>query len=367
MKKERFYSVDILRFIGAIIIVFFHTVTGIQFFYKSDLPSIVNICNNAHWGFVWVDFFFILSGFFLFYKTNFEISTPKFALKKIIRLLPVLIFVLLLYKLLSILGLLYWQKYINIYSMLLLSNVGLTAQNTMGNIHSSWFVSSLFWGYMFYFYLRKLVNEKWFNFITSILVFFSYVYLTNTTYHPPLVNQNFVCAGMLRVFGGLGLGYFVYMLLKNIKFECKNLIQKLLFTFAEGYLLIFCLNNTLFHKCSFDNISIMILAFTALIVLFLMQEGFVSQIFNNKLSTILGRYSYSIIISHLIIFDLMKMNIWDKNLMLLSNNLFYNIALTTVGGIVLGIFTYHFVEVPLTAYLLGKFSLKQHSDLTREN
>lgn len=350
-KKARFNNIDLLRFIGALIIVLFHIITGIKFYYQQEILSILKLADKIHWGFMWVDFFFIVSGFFLFYTTDFKKPTYKFVLKKLIRLLPVLIFALVCYKLLSLFNFLCWQKYINIYTFTLLSNIGLTANNTMGNLHSTWFISSLFWGYLFYFYLKQLLNEKWFNFIVAILVFFSYIYLTNTTFHPPLVNNNFICAGMMRVFGGLGLGYFIHMFIKVYKPECKNIFHKLLFTVSEGYILFNCIYITVFYKIPFDNLSIAILLFASLITIFLLKQGLISQIINNKVGSYLGRYAYSIIVTHIIIFDLMKMNFWDANIEFLSNHLFFNISITMLLSILFGMITYHLIEQPACMYL----------------
>lgn len=353
-KRERFYNLDFLRFVGAIIIVIFHIITGIKFYYQAEIPTILKLADKISWGFMWVDFFFILSGFFLFYTTNFKTPTVKFVIKKISRLLPVLLFGLFVFFILSLFDLVYWQKYINVYAMVLLSNVGLTAKNTMGNLHSTWFVSSLFWGYLFYFYLKQLLNEKWFNFVTVLLTLLSYVYCANTTFHPPIVNQNFVCAGMLRAIGGIGFGYFIHMFIKNNNILCKNILSKLMATFIEGYLLVFCVYNTLFHRIKFDNLTIIILAFACLIIMFLLKQGFISLILNNKICAFWGKYAYSIIITHIIFFDLMKINIWDKNIDFLANNLLLNIAIPTIVSILFGILSYHSVEQPVCKYLNKK-------------
>ncbi len=350
MEKQRFYNIDILRFIGAVIIVLFHFVTGLKFYYSMELTEISNLANKVSYGMFWVEFFFILSGFFLFYLTDFKIQFLDFFKKKILRLLPLVIFGILFYKILSYFNLLYFQKYINIYSLLLLNNVGLTAKNTMGNLHPAWFVSSLFWAMMFYFYLKQLVNEKWFNFITAILIFFSYTYLVNTTWHPPVVSQNFINTGMLRAIGGLGLGYFVCIFVKKCSYKCTSFLQKIIITICEGCLLIFCVQNTTIHKINFNNPTIMVLAFAVLITLFLVKQGFISQILNNKFSNFVGRYSYSTFIMHIIVFDLLKMNFWDKNITFLTEHLILNLTTSIILAVTLGIMTYHLIERPCAIY-----------------
>ena len=79
MREERFKNIDFLRFLGVIIIAYFHMIScGLSNFTECS-PIINNIKVNASWGFFWVEFFFILSGFFLFKYTNFNIKFLKYS------------------------------------------------------------------------------------------------------------------------------------------------------------------------------------------------------------------------------------------------------------------------------------------------
>lgn len=127
MEKKRFYNIDFLRFIASIIIVLFHIficeirhIKELGDFTAQYMPYVIN-------GRYWVDFFFITAGFFLFYskKNNDFINFVKI---KLIRLLPVIWFAVIVYMILSWFDLLNYKKYINVYTMLLINNIGLTTK-----------------------------------------------------------------------------------------------------------------------------------------------------------------------------------------------------------------------------------------------
>ncbi len=97
-----------------------------------------------------------------------------------------------------------------------------------GSIPASWFVSSLFWGLSFYFYLYKIVEKKVFNLITACIIFFCYsmwIHSEGLQY----INVAYVFnIGMIRAFAGIGTGYFLSMIYKdNIQKVKRNDIKYL--------------------------------------------------------------------------------------------------------------------------------------------
>jgi len=357
-KRERFYNIDFLRFIGIIAIVISHTFSCALKSLYPNIQIVLNMSECTCKAGRWVEFFFIVSGFLIFYTSAYKTGICTFIHKKLIRLLPTLIFAILVYMILSWGNLLHYDKYINIFSLLLINNIGLTSNNSMGNIHPAWYVSVLFWTSLFYVYLRSLVNEKWFNFITALLVMFSYVFVINVgTTFAPAVYYHFINIGILRGLGGIGLGYFLYFWYSGYKNNNFSLLNKFLFTISEIYLFIFIIQNTIFHKISINNDFIYVLAFFAIICLFLIRKGLLSNILNNKLSTMLGRYVYSIFITHIIVLDLINVNVWQKHLNLFLTHPLTNITVVVIISITFGILTYHLVEYPSYKYLSKKLKI----------
>ena len=361
VSKERFLNVDFLRFVGAVAIVFFHLAvlkSGLCFPFLKEIPLYNQLKINAGDAFTWVDFFFIISGFFLFYTTDFRMKFVDFFKKKIIRLLPLIWFAIGLYMVLSWFGLLKYDKYINVFTMLLLNNVGFTSKNSMGNIHPVWFISAMFWVMMFYFYLKNLVSEKWFNFLNVLFIFFGYTYIINSNVRVDKVCEYFINIGILRALAGIGTGYLIYLLYAEFKKNCNyknSLLKTLGYTAAEIYLLFFVVQNTMFHKIHFNNRLILIIAFIPLFWLFLIKRGYISKLLNNKISSILGSYSYAIFVMHIISQDLLRRNFWNLH----KDFVIAHPLLNLIGGIslaiLLGIAAHYLIEVPAGKYLKQKF------------
>ena len=88
--KERFLNVDFLRFVFAVCIFVFHyyrpyRLAGLG----GEFKALINITSS---GYVAVQYFFIIAGFFLVYTLNKNLSVIDFIKKKIIRLWPLIAF-----------------------------------------------------------------------------------------------------------------------------------------------------------------------------------------------------------------------------------------------------------------------------------
>lgn len=98
MINDKYHNVEFLRFIFALIIVYFHILhNNIMRFIGSnqDYVTLAQLSNKA--GYI-VECFFIISGYFLYKNLNNlnSIETPKFIWKKFVRLWPVLVFSLII-------------------------------------------------------------------------------------------------------------------------------------------------------------------------------------------------------------------------------------------------------------------------------
>ena len=353
-KKERFKNLDLLRFIGAVIIVYFHiNICGLYGTISDKLPLIQILQDKCTFGWAWVDFFFVISGFCFFRYTNFSQDFITFFKKKVIRLCPVIFFAVFLYRILSFVTPITYHKYINVFTLLLLNNVGLTA-NDMGNIHPVWFVSTLFWTLCFYFYLVKIFEKKYINLIMALIPFFAFTFITNSTHFAPATFYNFINIGIINAMGGIALGYWINEIYNRHKeTTSENKLQLIIISAVEIYLFIFIIQNTIFHKIKFitGNYMPLMFAFVPLLYLFLIKKGLLSKFFENNISVLLGKYSYSIFVMHIVVLDFLNEVLWKIHPDFITNNLFFNTSLAIILSIFLGIFTNHFVEEPATRYL----------------
>lgn len=355
-KIEKLKNVEFLRFVFIILIVCLHIEIWLCKPFSDVFPFYFN---NA--GFC-VEFFFIIAGLFLVVTTDFKVSFIDIFKKKLLRLYPTIVFANTVYWLLSFFTPIVFFKYANIFTFLLINNVGIT--NQYPNLSPTWFVSSLMWVSLLYFYLIKYVPKIWINFIISILVLLSFAFLTHFR-AGNIDNVGYIFNyGIIRAIAGIGLGYLFgcyYLQYKNLLLVNKDKFTgKFLYTVLEIYLFSFLMYYLTFHKIkSPDAYMIYVLAFSGLFWLFILKRGYFSRLLNNDFSVILGRYSYSIFIMHTIVLDLFKVYLWQQHKNFIIAYPVLNLILPVVASILLGIVTYHLVEKPAAEFLKKKWFPKK--------
>ena len=354
--KEKFLNVEILRFIFCVIIFISHYYNKIRLgFYGGELDALKT---NTHNGFMAVEYFFIIAGFFLIYTFKQKESVIDFIKNKITRLWPLVAFLFILYMVAGWFDIIKFQLYPNVLALLMMENIGITTK--WGNMGHSWFVSALFFVSIFYFYIFKYFKKTTYNFFIPIIVLLSYTFLIQQsnggmgqhikTYY------GILNGGILRAVGGMGLGYLIYQVYNYIKTQpfINNIKSKITYTIIEGYLLGFVVYETGLHKISFNNKIILVIAFCGLFLTFLLKRGFVSKLFDNKLSAIFGRYAFALYMTHGFLWNLFKHYWADSHV----NVILAHPYLTGIGmfiiAFIFAIFTYHLVEIPAGKYLKKK-------------
>lgn len=359
-KLEKIKNIEILRFLFTLVIVCCHTQHGVINKFYGQIPLYDNMRESFYYSWIPVEFFFIISGFFLFSTTNFSLTYPQFAKNKLIRLLPVVFVSLTLYFICSLFFHLGFSLKENLFTILNLQNIGLTFQN--GNVPASWYVSSLFWGMSFYFYLNKCVDQKLFNLITACITLFCYSFWIHTS-GMNFDNKAIVFnLGMIRALAGIGLGYFISMWFKEnidkIKKAVFNKFQILLCTFFEIYLFFTVFYYCCFHYTNYKNLMVFVIYFVGLFMLFLMKKGLLSKLLDNNFSVSIGKYSFSIFLTHQLIIALWSLTICEAQKEWVLANPALNIFVLFVIVILFGILIYHLFEKPITKYLKVKYCNK---------
>ena len=263
-------------------------------------------CIDSFWC---VEYFFIISGFFLyFHLINKKDDTFSFAINRLKRLLPLFIFSLVCIFVLSLFKFCEYYSYSNILNLFLLRCVGF--QLGLVNNPCSWFICALFWSSLFYHYLYRNFSRKIVNLIIFIVSFYSFCLILSfysTVGIIPGAHWEMIAAipgGLLRGFASIGLGYFIGMLSNTVlkdmleKYDNMRAYKKYLSYFVnsslEIYLFLFIVNNSIFHKIRYENDFIFIIVFSLLFLLFIAKKGLLSNLLENNISALLGKYSYSI-------------------------------------------------------------------------
>ena len=364
-EKNYFNNIDFLRFLMILEIIMFHLffinslfiqIAGPPSYELNKIYVYLQKCVGIY-GCMANDFFFIVSGFFLKYHFDKALSFTGYIKHRAIRLLPLLLGVFVIYFLMSKIGLIEFRKYDNLFVLLFLNNSGLMLKGS--NIGGSWFVSALVVASGFYFYLYKHFQKYICDFITCLVTIFSYSFLIHVNngkidINPLATYYHFINAGILQALAGLGLGIIICNLYSDYKDKFKEkgtVLQTLLFSAFEVYLLIFLINNMTFHKIKFDNEIIFILGFCVLIFLFLIKRGVISKILDCKLSKELGKYTYSIFLVHGIVISFLCNFFYKTHLQFVYNHPILQIVIILILSFAAGVIMFHLVERPMISLL----------------
>lgn len=355
--KERFKNIDFLKFVFAVMVVMFHlrlnplVVTEIN----QLIPGIFhfNVC---------VDFFFIIAGFFMFFKIDTTESVFNFAQKRFLRLAPLLWLFVFLQLVLSLIIHTSFSLDGNILKLFLLHNIGFTPNTGGEGSVVTWFISSLFWVSVFYFYLAKIIDKNYFNFIIWITTICSLgLFLNYNNFNTGGNTSNiffFINIGILRGLYGMGIGYFISLIYKNkfLQTTCSKLTTTIISAVEIfcigflGYYLFF--TKTLPGKSGF----LYMLIFSIIFYLFLIRKGLISKLLNNNLSVILGKYSYSIYVMQMLIFVIFNKLIWVKSNTFVMNNLKMVYCMEVLCAILFGALIYYIFEKPINKLISTKLA-----------
>lgn len=356
--KTRLMNVDFMRFILIVCIVLFH---GKNFYNFGGENLILNTFPGLQFGYICVDFFFIIAGFFLFNNIKINMDTVEYAVKRFFRLAP-LVWLFILCSIILNLSLgrvIHFDKYF--LKAFLLSSLGFAPE--LGTV-IHWFIPVLFWCSLFYFYLAKIVDKKIMNVIVWLLVVCGYGLALNSDSYGINVHTNnvysFINLGVARGLAGLGIGYFISMLYKtDFLNECSKVV-KWLISFAEifltgilGYYLLFSKN--LPGKSVFP----LILFFSMLFFLFLRNKGVISRVLNNKFSVLLGSWSYAIYVLSTVVNGAYVNYIAKPHPEILITNPLLSLCLLALVEIAVGIAAHYLFEKPVNKLIKNKLFSKE--------
>lgn len=357
-KKIRFYNVDFLRFILAVQIVVRHQIckwAGLNDF-TALAASKFNLWSIA------VEFFFIIAGFFIFFSIKKETDTMDFTKKRFLRLAPLVWFLVIISAIISPIINVKFSFDGNILTIPLMHSIGFTPTSTTGGTINGtiWFVSVLFWCSVFYFYIYKIFDKKYLNIIIASITIFSYGVIMNCNHFKfDIITKNifyFCNTGVLRGLAGLGVGYFLAMLYKSGFLQnCTKKMQIFISLLEISLIGFFTYFLFLTPKLPGKTAMTYIVCFSTLFYLFLVKQGIISKLLNNKYLAELGKYSYSIYIIHSAVLCTILHTLFLPNLHFVQSHMilcFWGELLLTI---IIGITTYYLVESPLNKFINQKF------------
>jgi peptidoglycan/LPS O-acetylase OafA/YrhL len=302
--KEYFTKLDALRGIAAFGVVLFHS----TFYYPAYQSSFV------HNSYLFVDLFFILSGFVITnaYKDKIENSLKfrDFFLLRLGRIYPLHLFMLVLWIFYLFGKWILFNNGIEFVDPLIRSNFKTLFTNLILihslNIHGdtswnypSWSISLEFYTYLIFFAFAYLFRGKSATIFALITSLASYGYLLQFVDSASL--DFTVQKGIFRCIGGFFAGVFLYHYInKNSTIENKILMN--LLEISTVCLVFYCLTFAANDKAI---LLMTIPAFFATIAVFSNQhDGLIGKLLKTKILQNCGKYSYSIYMIHALVIDI---------------------------------------------------------------
>ncbi len=291
--KERFDVLDSFRGICAIIVVIYHI----------NMLSGFSTIKFFREGSVFVEFFFVLSGFVLAhaYNSNKKLNFPAFILSRFFRIYPLhfaMFFVILAIEFVKLaawkLGLPFNTPPFTFTSspkeiipnlLLIQAWTPLTESASFNGV--SWSISIEFYTYIIFFVTLFLRGFYRLFLWSAIAAAMSYLLITDSESVMSLAARGLSC---------FFLGSISYFLSTGLRRGSKNNIDKRALSTAEALcllLIIFLVNSDIEHKHFFLSI-----VFSCTVVVFSMGGGLISSILSGRLFLLLGKLSYSIYLTH---------------------------------------------------------------------
>jgi peptidoglycan/LPS O-acetylase OafA/YrhL len=362
----RFQSLEAFRGMAAIMVVLYHS----RFYAENEYVAFVRHSD------IFVDLFFVLSGFVMAYsymdKIGEKISFRKFIILRFGRLYPLHLFTLFL-----------WLPYIAVKLLMFERGIGDTDPSESNNLltfisnvfllHAidgyqplswnfpSWTISAEFFTYIFFFLFilfasRILSSQR--KIAVSILSVAIGAYVLAWLLDGGYGLELFI----LECTGGFFIGIFLFLVYKKIPFPVIGVMAATALEIMAVAFLIFSVSNIQaqgFRDNLFFYISI--LSFAALIYLFVAQEaGHISRFLKAPVFQFIGKLSYSIYMVHAIVLAgvenlFVYLFKFDKtsfdgasNVIVLNEANYINLAiLLTV--IFFSALTYQYIELPWRA------------------
>lgn len=332
MIKQKIYSLQVFRGFAALSVAIFHSALYLNQYHQNIPDSVYQFFRFGQFG---VDFFFVLSGFIIFYA-HFETSkgfnpAKKYLLKRLIRIFPAYLPISICLLLLAS----YSQAMVSDYSVW--SSLLLIPDDKKPILGVAW----------------TLIHEMIF-YLIFLLFFFSkrffYFFLIIWTISNITLNGNFQESGLGYYFNILNIEFLLGILCAWIFLNAKlNKNKGLFFTICGVILFIFSYCLFVNQEEYFHNLYLAF-GFALIILGFVILENTTSLNFS-KLLIELGNSSYSLYLIHTPLISLFMKSGFMSNYF---EHYYITIFLLTTFSVIFGFFYYSFWEMPSLEFLRAK-------------
>lgn len=341
----------------------------ICFHYDANmLPSFLANSFLFKESYVFVDFFFVLSGFVISYNYS-NLSTFKSALnfigKRFRRLFPLLFYTTTLFLFVDIIFNEFYPEYIGSIEplsqlfvwytdSLLFLNAIFINTSQLGINGPSWSISAEMISYLLFAVVSVSFNNFLKNYVFLSILILMYLLIYSIQQFTVMGDFGFARGALSFI-----LGYFISVFY-NPKIKFNKYLE---------YLLVLFLVAEMYYLHSFEGVSkemfllfVFPISFAFIVLTILHSEGFICRLLNSRLVQYLGNWSYSIYLNHMIVLLLFPNFIFK--ILKINPNPISQIAtfiLTVLIIVIYSKFTYEHIEVK-GRLLLNNLKLKgKHS------
>lgn len=259
-------------------------------------------------GYLAVEFFFVLSGFFLFYteKKNPNLSTAQFVGKKYKRFYPKYILAFLITAILK------WRLFVpeepgvncwfdacfsRTAEILLIQATGFSEGGEQVINGPMWFLSSLIWSSAIIWATIRTFKEKAASWFLPIIIFIGYTYLLNNPDYWNLERHSpeivLVHPRMIRGICGVSMGYMIAHVLEM--YNLKEIPLSVVNFASILALMTFVLSE--FSTNSYDNHALISILF--IIIACFRPDSLFNRIFKYRIFVSLGKISFDMFLIHI--------------------------------------------------------------------
>jgi peptidoglycan/LPS O-acetylase OafA/YrhL len=362
-ERERFVALDAWRGICAIFIVIFQFVSVMPSVFKSS-TFILN-------SYLFVDFFFVLSGFVLCHSYAGKIDkledAVRFAIRRFGRIWPLHALVLLVFVglIAAIAALPHPHELTSTWnsgsysvsallpSFLLLNAMGLQASSWNG---PAWSIGAEFYTYLIFAAIVLAIGRR----TAAVAIVLSAAALAFLVWRAPDIMNTTWDYGFVRCIAGFFGGGAAYQFYRS-----DRPFRPIKATAVELVAVVLVIAFVVIAGSGPDNVSVVSTAapavFGAAVVIFASEQGLLSLLFRMPAFRALGRYSFSIYMIHMPMLIMFCYGVWLTNgrtmafqsgvglpALKSSDLLLVNFVLAVV---LVSVASYHFIETPARRYI----------------
>lgn len=262
--------------------------------------------NNLNHGYIAVEFFFMVSGYFLFQAYNAKgMSLIDYFRHRLLRVYPTYFIVLIVYLLFSIVFYQFYNEYNKVNWILsalrdltLLQSVGLNIFDVASVRFNppDWYISAFFWSSMIIYWLLKFKNVYKIILTVLVLCVYSFYFIFNERGLDEIwCYVNIFYMPLWRALAGISLGVLLGGLLQNILIKEFLLKYKLVFNLITiGSIITICF--CIITPKDFDWLCC--LCFLCVLLNILSPKGLGCYFNNNRYLKIVPDISFEILLIH---------------------------------------------------------------------